>query len=225
MRISLVEDNPGVARGIAYRLQDLGHSVDLIDDGLAAEALLRQEGGDLVILDVNLPGTDGLTLLRLMRERGDERPVLILSARGDTSDRVRGLDAGADDYMVKPFDMDELEARVRALTRRQTRKLRRDLRFGPLRFDLDARMAEVDGIPLPLPRREAALLEALVGAQGRTVAKADLIAHLYGTGADVEEGAVEVHVSRLRKRLRPHGMAITVQRGLGYALAERADAA
>jgi DNA-binding response OmpR family regulator len=219
MRIVLIEDHEGVSKGIAYRMQDLGHSVDVIADGMAADQHLRASGGDLVILDINLPGMDGLSILRAMRQRGDERPVLLLTARAETHDRVRGLDAGADDYLVKPFEMDELEARVRALARRQPRPLRRQIAMGALALDLDAREVTAGGAPLALPRREVSLLEVLIAAQGRTVSKNDLIDHLYGTGADIEEGAIEVHVSRLRKRLREHGLTIRVARGLGYALA------
>jgi DNA-binding response OmpR family regulator len=222
MRIVLVEDNEGLAKGIAYRLGDLGHAIDLLSDGLAAEAHLRDDGADMVVLDINLPQLDGLSILRGMRERGDDRPVLLLTARSETIDLVRGLDAGADDYLVKPFEMDELEARVRALARRLPRPLRRQSRFGALAFDLDSRQVSVDGDALTLPRREVGLVEILIGAQGRTVSKQDLLDHLYGLGTDVEEAVIEVHVSRLRKRLKPYGVQIRVQRGLGYALAEEA---
>ena len=220
MRITLVEDHDSLARGIAYRLQDVGHSVDIVDDGLVADDHLCGDGADLVILDINLPGLDGLTLLRHMRRRGDDRPVLLLTARADTMDRVEGLDSGADDYLVKPFEMDELEARVRALARRRQRPLTRAIRMGCVAFDIDTRQVAIDGQPVALPRREVSLLESLLGAQGRTVSKAELLTHVYGTGADVEEGAIEVHVSRLRKRLKPHGLLIRVHRGLGYSLAE-----
>ncbi len=220
MRIVLVEDHDSLARGIAYRLEDLGHSVDLLDDGLAAEDHLRDDGGDLVILDINLPGQDGLSVLRAMRQRGDERPVLLLTARSETIDRVQGLDAGADDYLVKPFEMDELEARVRALARRRGSPLRQILRLGPLQMDIDSRQVSIGAKPLDMPRREVSLLEILLSANGRTVPKPDLIAHLYGTGADVEDGAVEVQISRLRKRLKPHGLVIRVRRGIGYSLSE-----
>jgi two-component system OmpR family response regulator len=119
MRITLVEDNISLAKGITYRLEDAGHAVDTLHYGSAAEAYLKNDGADLVILDINLPGTDGLTLLTEMRKRGDVRPVILLTARADTQDRVTGLDAGADDYLIKPFEMAELEARVRALLRRR----------------------------------------------------------------------------------------------------------
>jgi DNA-binding response OmpR family regulator len=225
MRIVLVEDNQSLAQGITYRLQDLGHAVDLISDGLAADEFLRGGGGDMVILDINLPRLDGLTLLKDMRARGDGRPVLLLTARAETHDRVEGLDAGADDYLVKPFAMAELEARLRALTRRRAHDHRPTLRLGPLALDLAGRQVTLDATPQDLPRREVAVLESLMLAEGRIVSKADLLDHVYGTGADVDESAIEVHVSRLRKRLRPHGLSIRVRRGMGYAIALAADAA
>ncbi len=225
MRIVLVEDNQSLAQGITYRLQDLGHAVDLVSDGLAADEFLRGGGGDMVILDINLPRVDGLTLLRDMRARGDGRPVILLTARAETHDRVEGLDAGADDYLVKPFAMAELEARLRALTRRRAHDHRPLLRLGPLALDLAGRQVSIGGTPQELPRREVAVLESLMLAEGRTVSKADLLDHVYGTGADVDETAIEVHVSRLRKRLKPHGISIRVRRGMGYAIALAEDAA
>lgn len=218
LRIVLVEDNALLAQGIAYRLQDAGHAVDMLDDGDAAEAYLRNDQSDLVILDINLPGRDGISLLKDMRARGDVRPVLLLTARADTDDRVRGLDAGADDYLVKPFQMAELEARIRALLRRKPVPYRKSLSLGPLTLDLDARQVMISGEPEAIPRREVSLLEALMSADGRTVSKAQLLEHTYGTGTDVEEVAIEAHISRLRKRLRPYSIAIVVHRGLGYAL-------
>lgn len=218
LRIILIEDNDSLAKGISYRMKDAGHAVDLLSDGLQADSYLQTDGGDVVILDINLPGLDGLSVLRNMRSRGDDRPVIMLTARSDTHDRVTGLDAGADDYLVKPFEMTELEARVRALARRKPREIRARLELGPVALDLDARQVEIDGTPVAMPRREVSVLELLLTAQGRTVSKQDLLDHTYGTGADVEESAVEVHVSRLRKRLRPHGVVISVQRGLGYAM-------
>ena len=225
MRIVLVEDNQSLAQGITYRLQDLGHAVDLVSDGLAADEFLRGGGGDMVILDINLPRVDGLTLLKDMRARGDGRPVLLLTARAETHDRVEGLDAGADDYLVKPFAMAELEARLRALTRRRAHDHRPTLRLGPLALDLAGRQVTIDDMAQDLPRREVAVLESLMLAEGRTVSKHDLLDHVYGTGADVDDTAIEVHVSRLRKRLKPHGLMIRVRRGMGYAIALAEDAA
>ena len=178
-----------------------------------------------MILDINLPRMDGLTLLRAMRARGDGRPVLLLTARSETQARVEGLDAGADDYLVKPFAMAELEARVRALSRRLERDHRPALQLGPLVFDLDGRTVHINGVAQDLPRREVSVLESLLLADGRTVPKHDLLDHVYGTGADVEESAIEVHVSRLRKRLKPHGLTIRARRGLGYAIASEVGAA
>lgn len=223
MRIVLVEDNESLARGICYRMEDLGHSIDHLSDGLQADGHLRTDGGDVVILDINLPGLDGLSILRRMRERGDQRPVILLTARSGTEERVQGLDSGADDYLVKPFSMDELEARLRALTRRQLREIRETLSLGPVTLDLKARQVEIGTEPEAFPRREVSILERLLLAQGRTVPKSELLDHTYGVGADVEESAVEAHISRLRKRLAPHGLAIRVQRGLGYRLVQDGD--
>lgn len=218
MRIAIVEDNESVAKGIAYRLEDRGHAVDLIHDGLVADWFLRDDGNDIILLDITLPGLDGLSVLKSLRSRGDHRPVILLTARSETEDRVAGLDAGADDYVVKPFDLDELEARIRALARRRPDTVRQTLVSGPLTFDLATRRAEVDGEFLDLSRRELAVLEVLISASGRVVPKSDLLESVYGTGADVDETAIEVNVSRLRKRLRPYAIEIQVQRGLGYRL-------
>lgn len=222
MRIAIIEDNESIARGIAFRLQDRGHATDILADGLQADAFLQDDGNDVIIMDLTLPGLDGIELLRNLRRRGDARPVIVLTARGETSDLVAGLDAGADDYLTKPFAMDELEARLRALMRRPVTSLQEVLRIGPLHLDLADRTALIDATPLDLPRRELALLEALMRAEGRIVSKEHILESLYGTGTDIEEGAIEAHVSRLRKRLRPHGIEIVVQRGLGYRIARAA---
>ncbi|MCL4159405.1 UNVERIFIED_CONTAM: hypothetical protein GTU68_024890, partial [Idotea baltica] len=139
MRITLVEDNISLAKGITYRLEDAGHAVDTLHDGAAARDFLRDDGADLVILDINLPSVDGLTLLADIRKRGDERPVILLTARAETEDRVQGLDAGADDYLIKPFEMAELEARVRALLRRRSVPQQVLRSIGALQFDTGAR--------------------------------------------------------------------------------------
>ncbi|GAB5449317.1 response regulator transcription factor [Gymnodinialimonas sp.] len=222
MQIVIVEDNISVAKGVAYRLRDEGHAVDLLHDGTEAEAFLRGDTADLIILDIKLPGMSGLEVLAALRARGDQRPVLMLTAQSETSDRILGLDAGADDYLVKPFEMDELSARVRALSRRNAQMDRKEQSIGPLTFDATARMILGPDGPLTVPRREVSLFETLLAAKGRTVSKQALLDHLYGTGTDVDEPVVEVYVSRLRKRLKPFGVEIRVQRGLGYALAETA---
>lgn len=218
VRITLVEDNVSLAKGIAYRLQDGGHAVDVLHDGLAAEAFLKDDGSDLIILDINLPGLDGLQLLKALRARNDARPVILLTARAETEDRVTGLDAGADDYLIKPFEMAELEARVRALSRRRAAPPRQFRTLGPLTFDAAARQVTVGGAAIDLPRRELSMLECLVAAEGRLVSKSALLDHAYGVGSDVEDTVVEVYISRLRRRLKPHGIAIRAQRGIGYQI-------
>ncbi|MFT6104147.1 MAG: two-component system OmpR family response regulator [Paracoccaceae bacterium] len=218
MRIILVEDNVSLAKGISYRLEDAGHAVDVLHDGTQAERYLRDDGADLVILDINLPGTDGLTLLRGLRARGDARPVILLSARAQTEDRVVGLDAGADDYLIKPFEMAELEARVRALLRRRAIPRKQLQVFGVLTYDAGARQLFADDTEIDLPRREMSVFECLLSADGRLVSKNTMLDHAYGVGADVEDTVVEVYISRLRRRLSPFGIQIKTQRGLGYQL-------
>lgn len=218
MRIVLVEDNVSLAKGIAYRLRDDGHSVDVLHDGLDAEDFLTQEPGDLLILDINLPGRSGIEILSRLRDRGDPRPVILLTARSGTEDRVAGLDAGADDYLPKPFAMDELAARVRALGRRKQQAPRRVVSLGALEFDAEALQLRDGGAAIDVPRRELALLSALVDAEGRTVPKPVLLDHIYGVGTETDEKVIEVYVSRLRRRLKPYGIGIRVNRGLGYSI-------
>lgn len=218
MRITLVEDNVSLAKGITYRLEDAGHAVDVLHDGSAAEDYLARDQADLVILDINLPGTDGLSLLKQMRGRGDSRPVILLTARAQTQDRVTGLDAGADDYLIKPFEMAELEARVRALLRRRDIPQQQLRSVGALQFDPAARQLFDGQTEIDLPRREMSVFECLVAAEGRTVSKTTVLDHVYGVGADVEETVVEVYVSRLRGRLKQHGITIRTRRGLGYQM-------
>ncbi|MBL4646546.1 MAG: response regulator transcription factor [Rhizobiales bacterium] len=218
MRIAIIEDNKNLAKGIAYRLQDRGHAIDILHDGASADDFLKSDGNDIIILDINLPGLDGLSVLRNLRARGDERPVLLLTAYDNTAQRVSGLDAGADDYLTKPFAMEELEARLRALGRRKGNVLRSFLRLDALAFDVSNRSVTYDDKPIEIPRRECALLEILLLRTGRMVPKLDLLEHLYGTGADVDVSAVEVHISRLRKKLVPFDIEIQMQRGLGYQL-------
>ncbi|WP_193142112.1 response regulator transcription factor [Meridianimarinicoccus sp. MJW13] len=218
MRIVIVEDNEALANAIAYRLRDRGHSADVIHNGNDADTFLAQQGADLVVLDINLPGRSGLEVLRGLRARGEGVPVILLTARTETSDRVAGLDLGADDYLVKPFEMDELEARIRALSRRRNLDYGARESIGGLEFDRTARQVMADSEVLEIPRRELATFECLLERRGRLVSKAHLTDHVYGVGADVDDRAIEPHVSRLRRRLAGRGVSIKTARGLGYML-------
>ncbi|MEL6609933.1 MAG: response regulator transcription factor [Pseudomonadota bacterium] len=194
MRIVVIEDNEALRKGITYRLTDDGHVIDALSDGDLAAAFLAQEDADLVILDINLPGQSGLDILAQMRRRDDERPVILLTARASTEDRVAGLDLGADDYLVKPFAMDELAARVRALGRRRTDQVRRTVAVGALTLDLDGLgLGDADGA-LDIPRRELLLLRALAEADGKPVSKQSLLDHLYGVGSETDDKVIEVYV-------------------------------
>lgn len=218
MRIVIVEDNDSLRKGITYRLQDEGHSVDALMDGLQAADFLRQENCDLVVLDINLPGKSGLDVLREMRARDDPSPVILLTARSSTQDRVLGLDAGADDYLVKPFAMEELTARVRALARRRSVAPRRAIDLGTLTLELEPLQLLTQDGSLDVPRRELTVLAALAEANGGTVSKTQLLDRVYGTGSETDDKVIEVYVSRLRKRLTRFDVGIRVMRGIGYAL-------
>lgn len=218
MRIVIVEDNEPLAKAIAYRLQDRGHAADVLHDGAEADAFIASEGADLIVLDINLPGKLGLDILRDLRHRNDGTPVILLTARAETKDRVKGLDLGADDYLVKPFDMDELEARIRALSRRKSLTYGARESIGTLVFDRSSRQVFHGDAPLDMPRRELSVLECLLERRGRIVSKSQIADFVYGIGADVDETAVEPHVSRLRKRLADLDVTIKTARGLGYLL-------
>lgn len=218
MRIVIVEDNHSVAKGIAYILRDSGHAVDLLHDGEEADEFLKSDGGDIIVLDVNLPRLSGIKVMRNLRARGDTRPVLMLTARSSTDERITGLDAGADDYLIKPFEMAELEARLRALARRRNIPVVQRMSVGQLSYDPQTRQVIGPTGPLELPRRELSVFEAMVLLLGRTISKSQLLDSVYGTGADVDEQVVEVYVSRLRKRIKPYDVEIKMQRGLGYVM-------
>ncbi|MCC5983753.1 MAG: response regulator transcription factor [Rhodobacteraceae bacterium] len=218
MRIVLIEDNAMLARALAQALQTDGHAVDWLACGREGAAFLAREGADLAIIDINLPGRSGLDIIRELRARGAALPVLALTARDGLEDRVAGLDAGADDYVTKPFEIEELRARVRALGRRRAAIRVAAERFGALEFDRAARQLTAPWGPVALSRRELALWEALSDQAGRVISKAALCDRIYGTGADVEENAVELLVSRLRRKVDGGGVAIRTIRGLGYML-------
>lgn len=218
MRIVLIEDNEILARGVANALRDLGHGVDCLGDGRDGADFLAGEGADVAIIDVGLPSMNGFDLVRELRKRGNAVPVLMLTAQGEVDDRVKGLNAGADDYLIKPFDMAELVARVRALARRAPEVRPVEEAVGMLRFHRDARrLSGADGA-IVLPRRELALFEFLLDNQGRVISKETIADTLYGVGSEVESNAVELVVSRLRRKLRGSGVEIRTARGIGYML-------
>lgn len=222
MRLLLVEDNIRLAELVRTQLLANGFAVDTFGEAGDATAAIEVTRYDAVILDLGLPDMDGSEVLRRMRARGDGTPVLILTARDGLSDRVDGLDAGADDYLVKPFAIPELLARIRALLRRPGRALSRKLTAGNLIFDTSEREVSVDGTPVSLGRREMALLELLLRRARRVVSKTDIEESLYGFGQEIEANAVEVLVHRLRKRLADAGAALHVEtlRGIGYLLSD-----
>lgn len=218
MRVILIEDNRSLAKGIENALKDLGHAVDHLEDGLEADAFLSREEADVAIVDVNLPRLSGIEIVRRQRARGNGIPVLILTARGKTSERVEGLEVGADDYLVKPFDMAELVARLRALARRRPQVAPSQETVGQLVYDRVQRVLLSEGRNLDLPRRELALFELLLEHRGRLIEKDRISDALYGSGSSVEPNAIELLISRLRRKLDGSGVAIRTARGLGYML-------
>lgn len=218
LRILLVEDNPVLAEGLVTLLRGSGYAVDLVGDGLSADLAISSETFDLVILDLNLPEMDGLEVLRNMRQRNNTAAVLILTARGSPEERVRGLDLGADDYLIKPFDIAEFEARVRVLLRRSAGLRSSTVTFGHVTFDLNSRQFSVDGHTLEIPARELALLEVLFTRAGKVVAKDAIVQSLTGYDDELSGNAIEQYVSRLRKRLAPYSMTVKTARGIGYFL-------
>ncbi|NUB43276.1 response regulator transcription factor [Fertoebacter nigrum] len=222
MRILLVEDNLPLAEALATLLAGAGYAVDTVHDGASAEAFAAAEAFDLVILDLNLPQMDGLAVLRAMRARANPAAVLILTARGTPEERVKGLDLGADDYMTKPFDIGEFEARVRSLLRRQAGLRASTVSLGPVTLDLVSRQFAVAGQPLDLPARERALLELLFMRAGKVVAKERIIQSLTALDDALSDNAIEQYASRLRKRLAPHGLSLRTARGIGYYLEQAA---
>jgi two-component system OmpR family response regulator len=218
VRILVVEDNATLAGGLAAVLKGSGYAVDVVGDGASAVAVVATEQFDLVILDLNLPEMDGIDVLRTIRGRQDDVAVLILSARQSLTERVTGLNLGADDYMIKPFDVDELEARVRTLMRRRAGLKAAVVSFGDVALDLNTRSFSWRGAAIDIPARELALLETLFMRAGKVVAKQAIIESLAGFDEDLSANAVEQYVSRLRKRLAPCGLTVRTARGIGYYL-------
>ncbi len=222
MRILVVEDNEVLAAGLSKVLKGSGYAVDAVGDGVSADAAIATRSHDLVILDLTLPEMDGLEVLRTMRARHDATPVLVLTARGALDERVRGLNLGADDYLAKPFEVSELEARIRVLLRRRAGLGSSIAEFGPLLLDLNARLLSCQGKAIDLPARELSVLETLLLASGRVVSKQQIVESLSAFDEDVSDNAIEQYVSRLRKKLALVGVTIRAARGLGYYLQEDA---
>jgi two-component system OmpR family response regulator len=218
MRILVAEDDATLAEGVMRSLRQSGFAVDWVKNGTEAESALETEQFDLLILDLGLPKKSGLEVLKHLRARDSRVPVLILTGLDAVADRVRGLDAGADDYLAKPFDLAELEARVRALTRRGMAGAPTLLRHGPLSYDQVGRVARLNGEPLKFSAREISLLEIFLQRGGRLVSKDQLVSHVCEWGEEVSANAIEVYVHRLRKKLEPGGVRIVTVRGLGYSL-------
>jgi two-component system OmpR family response regulator len=228
MRILIAEDDATLADGLTRSLRQAGYAVDRAADGAAADAALAAQTAqtyDLLILDVGLPRMSGLEVLKRLRSRGAMLPVLILTAADSVEERVKGLDLGADDYMAKPFALSELEARVRALTRRGQGGGSTVIRHGPLVYDQVGRSAYIDDQMLDLSARELGLLEILLARTGRLVSKEQLVDHLCEWGEEVSNNAIEVYVHRLRKKIETGGIRIATVRGLGYCLERFSDGA
>lgn len=218
MRILLVEDNRPLSEWLARTLRDDNYSIDCVYDGAAADHLLCTQSYALVVLDMDLPKLSGREVLRRLRSRGDNVAVLILTADGRVQKRVEGLNDGADDYLVKPFEVSELEARVRALLRRTSGQRNPVLQCGSLLFDSNSRQFSLAGRPLALTPREHALLEALIREPGRTVSKSKLADSLFDMDDSVTLEAIEVYIYRLRKKLEGEDVGVFTLRGLGYML-------
>ena len=207
MRLFIVEDEKEICDTVAKSLYDAGYEVDTCYDGEEALAGILTENYDLVVLDLNLPGMDGMEILKELRQENEETKVLILSARGQIADKVEALDAGANDYMEKPFHLQELEARVRSLTRRKFIQKNVCLECNGIRFDIRERVAYAEENPVALTRKENGILEYLLLNQGRPVSQEELIEHVWDSSVDSFSGSIRVHMSSLRKKLKA---------GLGY---------
>jgi two-component system, OmpR family, response regulator len=224
MRILVVEDDSVLADALVHNLRHAGYAVDCLADGAAAAHALITQEYDLVILDIGLPKLDGFEVLTRLRRAEAHTPVIILTARDAVQDRIRGLDLGADDYLAKPFEMPELEARVRAVIRRMQGASGPELAVGPLTLDRIGRRILLNGMPLDLSARELAVLEVLMGRAGRVVHKEQLMQRLYEWDKVVGTNAIEVYMHRVRRKLTGAPVTIRTIRGLGYML-EAVDAA
>ena len=221
MRLLVVEDEPDLNRQLVTALTDAGYAVDSAHDGEDGHFMGDTEPYDAIILDLGLPTKDGLSVLEEWRRNNRKMPVLILTARDRWSDKVAGMDAGADDYLAKPFHMEELLARVRALLRRSTGHASNELECGSVRVDTKAARVTVDGSPIKLTSHEYRLLAYMMHHQGRVVSRSELVEHLYNQDFDLDSNTIEVFIGRLRKKIS--GDLIRTVRGLGYCLASPDD--
>ncbi len=218
MRLLLVEDDPMIGAGVQSGLRQEGHTVDWVRDGKAAELALASGVHEMLLLDLGLPHKSGLELLSGLRRQGLDLPVLVITARDSVADRVKGLDVGADDYLVKPFDLDELSARIRALMRRRAGRASPRIEHGPLTLDPATHQVTLNGDPLALSAREFALLHALLEQPGVPLSRAQLEERLYGWNEEVESNTVEVYIHALRRKLGAEW--IRNVRGVGYRIPE-----
>ncbi|WP_106478001.1 response regulator transcription factor [Phytohalomonas tamaricis] len=223
MRILVVEDDRVLGNAISQRMRKAGHGVDLAINGLQAQEMLNAQSYDLIILDLNLPGLPGDQLLQSLRQRHLTTPVLILTARNQIQDRIQLLDLGADDYMSKPFDGGELEARCRALLRRSQGQAQDEIHYGNLTLDRRTCSVQIAGQPVELKQREYRLLEVFLAYSGQLLSKEALLEHLYSFNEDRSPNAIETYVARLRKALISSDLSIRTLRGLGYMLEKRDD--
>ncbi|ASW03029.1 response regulator [Paraburkholderia aromaticivorans] len=219
MRLLLVEDDEMIAETVLESMGREGYAIDWAQDGRAAELSLGNGVYDLVLLDLGLPKKDGIDLLNSYRKQGGQAPVIILTARDSVTERIRGLDAGADDYLIKPFDLDELAARARALLRRRTGQKQPVYSHGELTLDPAAHEVSKGGVPVPLVPREFALLQALIEEPSRVFTRSELEDKLYGWGEEVGSNTIEVHVHSLRRKIGAE--QIVTVRGVGYRLKRR----
>jgi two-component system response regulator QseB len=221
MRVLLVEDDPSLGSGLQTALKPEGYTVDWLTDGIQALHALETESFDLVILDLGLPRLDGLSVLKQARAQGKSLPVLVLTARDAIQDRIDGLDSGADDYLVKPFDTTELKARIRALLRRSSGRSQSLISFQGIELDPASQQVSYQNKPVNLTRREYALLHEMINQPGHVFTRDILQQLLYGWDDDVESNALEVHIHHLRKKLFPS--LIRTIRGIGYVVDKNAS--
>jgi DNA-binding response OmpR family regulator len=214
MRVLLVEDDGMIAQGLQTALRQASFAVDWMSDGKSASAALQANPFDLVLLDLGLPQSDGIAVLRQMRQRGNATPVIVLTARDDIQSRIAGLDAGADDYIVKPFDLDEVMARMRSVLRRAAGRADPSIQHGDLRLDPVTRTVERQGVPVSLSAHEYSVLEALLQRPGAVLSRAQLEDRLYGWDEPIGSNAVEVYIHGLRRKLGTD--SIRTLRGVGY---------